>query len=157
MKKVDYGFDMADEPIGMFEGIGISSEPVGAIAGEFLGVVSLKGEDYLIGRTTIAFKDDPEYLGKITARRATAKKYEDGSGIIFLDMEESKETKAIEEIFSARNVTEESLRSLANPEYDSLIDRDEIMATAIRHDVFEKKKMTSELDKKISEIVNKTY
>ena len=158
MKKVEYGFSNSSDPIGSWEGIGIKNKPEGAVSGEFLGIIKLSGEDYLIGRTTLAFGNNPEYIGKITARRAAARKYKDGSGIIFLDMDESDKTKAIEEVLEEKHATEGSLKSLANNEFDSLVGGEEVIATSVPHDVFERIKMVEAVNSKEEEIKeNKTY
>ncbi len=159
MKKVEYGFSNSNDPIGSWEGMGIKNKPEGPVDGEFLGIIRLADEDYLIGRTTMAFGNDPKYIGKITARRATARKYKDGSGIIFLDMDESDRTKAIEEVLEEKNATEEKIKSLVNRDYDSLISNsDEIITTSIKHEVFERIKMLEEVKSKEEALkTDKTY
>ena len=150
MKLIDYGHDTSNNPVGSFDGIGINEIPEGAITGEFLGIVRLNDKDFLIGRTTMAFKEDPKYIGKITARQAIVEKYPDGSGTIFIDIEENSETRAMEEVLSDKEkregfiLTEEKLRPIANKKYDSVVSGNELTATAIRHDIFQKKLMLEE-------------
>ncbi len=158
MKKVNYGFDISDNPVGAFEGIGIQSKPEGPVEADFLGIINYEGEDYLIGRTTLAFKDDPNYLGKITARRATASIYPDGTGTIFLDMNENNKTRKIEEVLESRNIQEGTLAKKVNHRYDSVISGNEIYATSIKTEIFDKKKMINDsLDGKKDTIPGKYY
>lgn len=151
MKKINYGYDISDNPTGAFQGIGIKDKPEGAVTGEFIGIVSVNDDDYLIGRTTEAFGRNPEYIDKIAVRRVMSQNFDDGSGILFIDMEESQITKAIEKVMEEKKVTEESLRNVTNKKYDSLIQEDEITATSIRPDVFDRKKMMEEMKIKIDE------
>ena len=158
MTKVDYGFNLSEEPVGAFEGLGINEKTEGPVTADFLGIIKYSGEDYLIGRTTMAFKDDPRYLGKITARRATAEIYPDGTGTIFLDINENDTTRKLEEEFNSKNTTTESLSSMINHRYDSVTMGDEITATSIRTVVFEKKKMVNDtLDGHLDETRSKYY
>lgn len=154
MKKVEFGFSTSENPTGSWEGIGINSMPEGAVSGDFLGIVDINGEDYLVSRTTLAFGNDPKYMGKLTVRRVTKEKYFDASGVLFLDMEENETTRATAEVLEEEKITEESIKPLINKEYDSLINRsDEIIATSINHEAFERKRMFNEEDKK--EIITK--
>ena len=141
MKKVNYGFDISDNPVGAFEGIGINNISKGPVEAEFLGIIRHEDEDYLIGRTTLAFKNDPNYLGKITARRATVAIYPDGAGQIFLDINEDDNTRHIEKVLNQFGVKD--IENKINHRYDSVIDEPEIYATAIKTEVFEKKKMVN--------------
>lgn len=158
MKKVDYGYNMSDEPLAMFEGIGISNVPEGAVEGEYLGVIEREGEDYLISRTTMAFKDDPNYIGKITARRALAEVHSDGSGVIFIDVDENEKTRDIEMALNSRDVQKGDFERIVSRGFDSLIANDEIYAIAIKHEVFERKKMLTESSKSdFVDEMGKTY
>ena len=151
MKKINYGYDISDNPIGSFQGIGIKDKPEGAVSAEFIGIISVSDDDYLVGRTTEAFGRNSEDIGKIVARRVMSQRFDDGSGILFIDMEESQITKAIEKVMEEKKVTEESLRNVTNKKYDNLIQGEEITATSIRPDVFDRKKMMEEMKIKIDE------
>ena len=156
MTKVNYGFDISNNPVGAFQGIGINSIPEGPVEADFIGIIRHEGEDYLIGRTTLAFKDDPNYLGKITARRATANIYPDGTGQIFLDIEENDKTKNIEEILQQHGIN--GLDNKINHRYDSVVSGEEIYATAIKTEIFDKKKMINDsLDGHLDNVQGKTY
>ena len=152
MKKIEFGFDISDNPIGSFQGIGINNIPEGPITAELLGIITIKGEDYLIGRTTDAFKNDPKYINKIIARKVLAEKFPDGSGILYLNKEEDASTKTIEEVLQTKNIKEDSLRKIVNKDYDSVIAGKDIAATAIRSDVFNRKKMLQENNKDKKEV-----
>ena len=159
MKTVDYGFNLSEKPVGSFEGIGINEKTEGPVTAEFLGIIRHNdGEDYLIGRTIMAFKDDPNYIGKITARRATAEIYPDGTGTIFLDINENDTTRKLEKEYNSKNTTSESLSSVINHRYDSVTAGEEIYATSIRTEEFEKKKMVNDsLDGHLDETRSKYY
>ena len=158
MKKIDYGYNLSNNPVGSFEGIGINPLSEGPITAEFLGIIDYDGEDYLIGRTTLAFKDDPNYLGKITARRATAEIYPDGTGTVFIDMDENDKTRKIEEVLNEKDIKEGTLNKIVNHRYDSVIDGNEITATAIKTEVFDKKKMVNDtLDGHLDKVGGKAY
>lgn len=170
MQTVDYGFNLSEKkkdqngkiiqegPIGAFEGIGINDKTEGPVTAEFLGIIRYEGEDYLIGRTTMAFKNDPNYIGKITARRATADIYPNGSGTIFLDINENDTTRKLEKDFNSKNTTTESLSSMINHRYDSVVQGEEIYATSIKTTEFETKKMVNDsLDGHLDETRSKYY
>ena len=156
MTKVNYGFDISNNPVGSFQGIGINSIPEGPVEAELIGIIRHEGEDYLIGRTTLAFKDDPNYLGKITVRRATVSIYPDGAGQIFLDIAESDKTRFMEETIQQQGIA--GIENKINHRYDSVVEGEEIYAKSINTEIFEKKKMVNDtLDGHLDKVGGKAY
>ena len=159
MKTVNYFNEVESSQV-----MGMNQIPVGPVSGEFLGLIRDNGQDYLIARTTLAFKDDPNYVGKITARHAVVEKYSDGSGNIYMDIEEDDKTRNIEEALTQmeksenRKITEELLRPKTDKRFDSVINREELVAVAINHDLFQKKEMVVETLERPSSIdYGRTY
>ncbi len=153
MKTVNYYNEVESSQV-----MGMNQSPVGPVTGEFLGLIRDNGQDYLIARTTLAFKDDPNYVGKITARHAVVEKFPDGSGNIYMDVEEDNKTRNIEEALMQvektenRKITEEVLRTKADKRFDSVIDKEELVAVSISHELFTKKEMVVETLEKSSSV-----
>lgn len=124
MIEINYMHSMADHPDIYLknytdDGIGMYNEPKGPVTAEFLGLVKYEGQDYLIGRTTQAFKNDPDCEGKITVRHAMFNKTEqDIDKDIFIDMEEDEYTKKLEEkltdLDKNEKITNVSIRHMAD-------------------------------------------
>lgn len=152
MKKVNYFNE-----VGNSEAMGMDPLSLGPIEGEFLGIIKEDGEDYLITRTTLAFNDDPEYLGKITARHVIAEYAPGHMAKIYIDMDTDNKTMAIEEALnkseaeSQKKITEKimSETKVNNRKYNDVIneasttlsnpDEKEFKVLAIEHDIFKKK------------------
>lgn len=159
MKTVNYFNEVGSSQV-----MGINETPVGPVTGEFLGLIRDNGQDYLIARTTLAFKEDPNYTGKIIVRHATVEKYPDGSGNIYLDVEEDEKTRNLEnglaqqEKTDNKKITAESLDSKRDKRFDSVISGEEIVAVSISHELFEKKEMVVEsLEKGAIDDYTRTY
>lgn len=159
MKTVNYYNEVGPSQV-----MGMNETPVGPVEGEFLGLIRDNGQDYLVARTTLAFKDDPNYLGKITVRHATVEKFPDGTGNIYLDAEEDKKTIDLEnglirqEKDENRKITEKLLESKRDKRFDSVIDGEELVAVSISHELFEKKEMVVEaLEKGAIDDYTRTY
>ena len=155
MVKINYVHSMADQPdiylkTHTEDGIGMYGEPIGPVSAEYLGLVKYNGQKYLIGRTDLAFRDDPEYIGKITVRRAMVNKTEYGADKdIFIDMDENGEnedTKNIEEQLSKidkeEKITNLTLLHMADNlglevlPYGSMIQADFVKAISIKHQAY---------------------
>ena len=152
MKKVNYFNE-----IGNSEAIGMDPLSLGPVEGEFLGIIKEDGEDYLITRTTLAFHDDPEYLGKITDRHVIAEYAPGHISKIYIDMDTDNKTMAIEEALnkseaeSQKKITEEimSETKINNRKYNDVINEastpfsnpneKEFKVLAIEHDKFKEK------------------
>lgn len=151
MSKIKYRYDISDAPVPTGQGNGIAEEIGCPIEADFLGIIKHNGEDYLVSRT-IKTLGDNDSIGKVTVRRATAEIYPDGTGSIFLDINENEITKTMEEGLSTTFVNENSLTNIINHRYDGVINdmlqkENELLATSIRTDVFnEKKKVNDTLD-----------
>ena len=149
MKTVNYFNEVGPSQV-----MGMNTFAEGPVTGEFLGVIRDNGQNYLISRTTLAFKDDPNYVGKITARHATIEQFTDTNGEtysnIYIDAEEDNKTRNIEEALNQmeksenRKITEELLRPKCDKRFDAVINKEELMAVAINHELFEKKEMVVE-------------
>ena len=63
---------------------------------------------------------------------------------LFIDSSEDETTRLIEDQFKDKEHPEVTIKPLINKEYDSFIESDSITVTAIRSDVFDKKKMIIE-------------
>ena len=138
MKIVNYRYDLSDKP----EGIGISEEiQYGPISAELLGIIKFNGnnEDYLICRTKEAVNNDSNYINRLTARRVMG--YDSS---LFIDSSEDETTRLIEDQFKDKEHPEVTIKPLINKGYDSFIESDSITVTAIRSDIFDKKKMIIE-------------
>ena len=142
MKTVYYYHDFSERPeqIGKEEGMKENNE--GPKSAELLGIIRYNGDgqDYLITRTTQAFNDDPNYIGKLTARRVIS--YDSFDNVVILiDGTEDENTRKIENQFEAYEYPERTIKSIINHAYDSTIEKDILKVTAINKDCFEKKIM----------------
>ena len=148
MKKIDLGFDNSIDPTGSWEGIGLNPQ-LPLIQADYYGTVQRDDNSYIIIKVP---EDANEHLhkGDFIVRPAIADLYKDGSGIIFLDQEETIESQLLE-------------KCLNSPEIKAMIKEDDIisrycngfyppdksfifltmdnkfMATSIKHEVFERK------------------
>ena len=142
MKTVNYYYDFSDLPKEKGIEKGITGIEEGPISAEFLGIIRYNGDgqDYLITRTTQAFNDDPNYIGKLTARRVIS--YDSFDDVVMLiDGPEDENTRKIENQFEAYDYPERAIKSIINHAYDSTIEEDTLKVTAINKDCFEKKMM----------------
>lgn len=149
MIEINYVHSMSNQPDIYLknhteDGIGMYGDPKGPITAEFLGLVKYNGQEYLLGRTTLAFNRDPNYEGKITVRHAMVNKTEQGiDKDIFIDMEEDEYTKNIEEQLSTidqeEKITNVSLLKMSNNlgfeviPYGSMIQDGKVTAVGIQH------------------------
>ena len=155
MKKVNYFNE-----IGNSEAMGMDPLSIGPIEGEFLGVIKEDNKDYLITRTTLAFNNDPEYIGKITARHVIAEYVPDHMSFIYIDMEEDENSRNIETILNKeenKHITEEELaikfKNVITRKYNEVINESlmdipnkdseekdyEFTVVAIEHSIFKDK------------------
>ena len=111
MKKIFYNYMDENMPTPLSTGIGMYTQAFGPITGEFIGIVRLDEEDYLIARTISAFKDDPKYLDKIIVRNVFPDKY---NNKLLIDRENNYKCKRMEEIFNNGSIS-------ADPIYERLV------------------------------------
>ena len=163
MKKVDFGFANDSIPNGTFEGIGLSGDARGPVSGEFIDVIRIDNCDYLITKITDTFGNSEHEIGKIDVRRAFADLFPDGSSVMYLDQEHSHSCLSLEQLLNSEKAKElmergMSVKDICNGRnaplsflgatYGNLI-----MATAIRHEVFEEKiKLASRCHTSFSEM-----
>ena len=159
MKTVNYFYDLSDIPREKGIEKGMTGKEEGPISAEFLGIIKYNGdgEDYLITRTTKAYNDDPNYIGKITARRVLA--YESFDNItILIDVTEDENTNTVENQFKDKEHPEVTFKNLINKNYDNIIeDKDTLTVTAINKKAFETKRMLVGNNPMITSEISKTY
>lgn len=151
MKKIEFGFANDIEPKGSWEGIGIKPGFMLTEA-DFYGFIEYNGNNYMIAKVT---KDDynryPHLVDQFIARESIADLYPDGSGIIFLDQEESMITKQLESYLNAPIIKEKitgfddiiklcSGVNRANLAFSFLTVDNSFITTSITHETFERKK-----------------
>ena len=149
MIEINYVHSLADQPDIYLknhtdDGIGMYGDPIGPVRAEFLGYVDYEGQKYLIGRTTEAFNNDPNYIGKITVRHAMVNKTEQGlDKDMFIDMEEDDNTRKLEhdlreEDQKVKLTNVSMLHRTGEPKlevlpYGSMLQADTVTAIGIRH------------------------
>ena len=173
MIEINYVHSTADQPDIYLkdhteDGIGMYGDPKGPITAEFLGLVKYNGQDYLLGRTTLAFNHDSNYEGKITARHAMVNKTEQGiDKDIFIDMEEDEYTKNIEEQLSTidkeERITNLSLLNMSNNlglevlPYGSMIQDGKVTAIGIKHQPYAYIEMCRKTEEEEKEEIGKIH
>lgn len=150
MQKIEFGFANEANPKGTWEGIGIKQGLL-LLDADFYGTVKVESNSYIIAKVT---KDEydryPELLDKFLVRPALADLYPDGSGIIFLDQEQSLEAYQLEEYLNSPQVKDkifsiEDIIDLSNgvapadKSFSMLTNQDRVVTTSILHEVFERK------------------
>lgn len=149
MKKVEFGYANESNPRGSFEGIGLAEGAKGAVAAEFVDVMRMNGRDYLITKITEAFRNSEQEIGRFDVRRALVDLFPDGSSIMFLDQLHSSDCIDLEELLNSdkaknlmeRGVSVKDICGAGNAPASFVIatHADLVLATAIRHEVFEEK------------------
>ncbi len=155
MQTVNYQYSNNDNPtISTVEGIGVNDEMTGIVNGEYCGICSIDGIDYLVTKPKIAFrKTEEELKNTYDVRRSFVENSSDkSSGVLYVDQLQSEDCKKLEQLFSDSKWKEKNFYEIVNelgfdyPEkdYDIVTNTELINAISIRHDVFEKKAMTTE-------------
>lgn len=173
MKKVHFGYENSNRPVGSFEGLGVSDEAKGPIQGNFIGILNYMDKDFLITKVSLAYKTVENQVGKIDVRDAIADIYPDGSGVLYIDRQKSDECLQLENLFndektkellqkgvSINNIFTGGILSFA---FECVTKSDVILATSIKHEIFEKKKQLisccnhsfSDLQQEIEELCSK--
>lgn len=139
---------MSINPHCAFEGIGLMPSATGAVSGELIGTVNLNSKDYIIFKNTLTFGN--ENLGEIGVREALVDLYHDGSGILWLNQEQSSECRQLEHLLSMESskkildndipVHEICMGSCTSKAFECVLDQQDVAATAIRPEVFNHKK-----------------
>lgn len=148
MKKIEFGYANDYKPGGSWQGLGIKEGLLLADA-EYYGVVNYGRDSFIVAKVIEdKYGRYPQLLGNFIVRPAIADMYPDGSGILFLDQEQSSIGEQIEKYLNIAkshiNSYEDILKSCdfvqrGNRFFDLITDSDRIVATSIRHDVFEEK------------------
>ena len=147
MKKIEFGFATEDNPRGSWEGMGIKPGLLLSEA-EYIGTVGYQDDHLVIFKVV---KDDhgrfPQLLGKYVVSDALYDTYADGSGILFLDMEQSKAAENLQQYLNTPSVSSkiQDIDDVIKNSYGvrqpnrayKLLDLDEtIVATSINHEAF---------------------
>lgn len=146
MKVVSFGFENSENPAGSFEGIGKGDGAKGAVTAAYLDVFSYEGRNFLVTRTTEAFKGSETEIGKIDVRDTLVDLFQDGSAILYIDQTQSKDALDFQTLLNTPKAAQLvgrgiSIKDICNG-YNAPISfmcatyNDRVLATAIKHDVF---------------------
>lgn len=149
MKEVHFGYENSLNPIGSFEGIGTGKGLHGPVVGEYIDVISLSGEEYLISKVEVK-KDIQGSDYQYDVRRALADIYPDGSGILFLDQEQSEMCLRVSAMLNSAQgkecldkgltVREICEAHMAPFSFECVTRANTVLATSILHEIFDVKK-----------------
>lgn len=150
MKKIEFGFANEKNPTGSWQGTGINEE-LSLTDAEYYGAVKFDGNSYIIAKVIEdKYGHWPNLVGRFIVRPAVADIYSDGSGIIFLDQEQSLKGKQIENFLNNEQIKDKinSLDDIVNfikngisknnESFDNCAISDIYTTTSIRHEEFEK-------------------
>ena len=150
MKRIDFGFSNDFDPKGSWEGIGIKPGLLLTNA-EYYGAIKYETNSYIVAKVG---KDEygrfPHLVDKFIVRPAIADLYVDGSGIIFLDQEESIISSQLESRLNEPQIREKVSDingvlnncngvHMADISFKFLTLGDRIVTTSITHEAFERK------------------
>lgn len=150
MKRIDFGFSNDFDPKGSWEGIGIKPGLLLTDA-EYYGAIKYETNSYIVAKVV---KDEygrfPHLVDKFIVRPAIADLYVDGSGIIFLDQEESIISHQLESRLNEPQIRERVSDingvlnncngvHMADMSFKFLTLGDRIVTTSITHEAFERK------------------
>ena len=172
MKKIEFGFANEKKPTGSWQGTGIN-EQLAVTDAEYYGAVKFDGNSYIIAKVTEdRYGHWPNLVGKFIVRPAVANVYDDGSGIMFLDQEQSLRGRQIENFLNnpqfkdkIRNLDDivnfiKNGISKNNEPFDACTIMDSYVATSIKHEEFEKIKKEVEIKeqlKKDEQLLSQSY
>lgn len=150
MKKIEFGHSNDYDPKGSWEGIGIKPGLLLTDA-DYYGAIKYEDNSYIVAKVTEdEYERYPELLGKFIVRPAIADMYSDGSGIIFLDQEETIVSKELEDRIN-EPITRDRITSIndvrnfcsgtymADMSFKFLTLGDKFITTSITHEAFERK------------------
>ena len=147
-KIIEFGTEDSLHPVGSHEKMGL---PTGAIEAEYIGTISINGDNFIVGKVTECFDKSEDKEGKIIVRECIPNVYSDGSGFIFLNQQVSEKCVDLESFLNTPNIINKlengvDINSLINSSLLPLSIRnfinntDLLLVTAIKHEVFEYKK-----------------
>lgn len=148
MQSVHFGRENSMNPTGSHESIGVGEGKEIIVRGDFIGIITIDRNNYLVTRTTMAFDDNN--VGKIAVRRAIVDLYRDSSGILYLDQLHTDDCKKLEEALNSsrgqtllnrgERVVDICDAHTPDESFECVTRGEDIVATAIKHEVFEDKK-----------------
>lgn len=150
MKKIEFGYDTGMNPRGSWEGIGIMPNLL-LLDAEYIGTVGYDNNNYVVSKVTHdEYNRYPTLVGNFIVRDAVYDFFADGSGTLFLDIEQSINASEIEKDLNRLSEKEDIktqqdiLQRLPglNPSFKifSLLEQSEtIQATSINHQPFSDK------------------
>lgn len=150
MKKIEFGFENSTNPKGTWEGIGIKPNLL-LINAEYYGAIKYEKNSFIVAKVIEdQYGRYPHLLNNFIVRPAIADLYVDGSGIIYLDQEQSLESEQIEKHLNSEQVKDKIKDSKdiftycndvypADMSFTFLTLGDTVITTSIQHDVFEEK------------------
>ncbi len=152
MRQIEFGFSNYQDPTGQWEGMGIKKGLLLPIA-DYYGSIQHEGNSYIVAKVTEdKYHRYPSLLGKFLVRPALVDSYADGSGVLYLDQEETEVSKLLQDELNDPRVkgkikTIEDIQKIINKPSNRLIDfyemqfggRGSIISTSIPHETFEKK------------------
>ena len=104
MKKIEFGYANDYKPSGSWQGLGIKEGLLLADA-EYYGVVNYGRDSFIVAKVIEdKYGRYPQLLGNFIVRPAIADMYPDGSGILFLDQEQSGIGEQIEKYLYRLNL-----------------------------------------------------
>ena len=147
-KIMKFGTEDSLKPVGSHEKIGL---PTGTIEAEYIGTISINGDNFIVGKVTECFDRREDKEGKIIVRECISNVYSDGSGCIFLNQQVSEKCVELERFLNTPNITNQlengvSINSLINNSFPEtailniINNSNSLLITAIKHEVFEHKK-----------------
>ena len=150
MKKISFGHSNEENPKGSYQGIGINPG-LSLTEADYYDTLKYENNSYIIAKVTEdKFGHYPNLVGNFIVRPAIADLYHDGSGVIFLDQEETIVSQAIETYLNNPNIkdkikdykdilTKGHGRLPADSSFEFLTMDNFFPATSIKHEIFEKR------------------
>lgn len=147
-KIIEFGTEDSLHPVGIHEKMGL---PTGAIEAEYIGTISINGDNFIVGKVTECFDKKEDKDGKIIVRECIPNVYSDGSGCIFLNQQVSEKCIDLERFLNTQNIINElekgiDINSLINSSllplsiHNFINNTDLLLVTAIKNEVFNHKK-----------------
>ncbi len=150
MKKIEFGFANEKDPKGSWQGIGINPNLM-LLEAQYFGAVCYGNEYLIVAKVTKdKYSKHPQLLNKFIVREALVDLYKDGSGILFLNQEESLPARQLEAILNDQRYIDrfhnlEDVKrflpvSSATKAFDMISSDSKIISTSITPEAFNDKK-----------------
>lgn len=150
MKKIEFGYANDIDPKGSWEGIGIKQGLL-LIEADYYGAIQYEGNSYIVAKVTEdKYGRFPDMVDKFIVRNAVVDIYADGSSTLFLNQEESLESKQFERYLNMEQL-KDKVNNVSdvlnfingvyapNKSFRLLEMDDKIIATSITNEAFEVK------------------